>query len=221
MIILDFYGLPGSGKSTISHNFADMLRKKGYKVEEPSWKLDMQYSKLRRVLTKLFFSTLYFFYHPFMALKAIKCSGIHQCNFIQKIKYWINISYTLYYMNNVKIDYLIFDEGINQAIISLYSTSSMSNYCDCKKILISNISSMIINIYVKLSIPNVLNNLEQRIDGNSRVDSMKTKDKIIFLNKIENICENLEKKTLIIENIKSIDALVLELYQTIIIEKKR
>lgn len=36
-LLIEFVGLPGSGKSTISHEFADALRDSGREVREPVW----------------------------------------------------------------------------------------------------------------------------------------------------------------------------------------
>ena len=49
---VEFWGLPGSGKSYYSHKVADKLRKEGYKIKEPSWMLDHTYGKYHRAIKK-------------------------------------------------------------------------------------------------------------------------------------------------------------------------
>ena len=46
---IEFYGLPGSGKSTLSHIVAERLRSEGYAVEEPSYDIDHQHPLPKRV----------------------------------------------------------------------------------------------------------------------------------------------------------------------------
>ena len=48
---IDFYGLPGSGKSTISHLLADKLRGE-VDVIEPSFHIDHDYSVIERIIKK-------------------------------------------------------------------------------------------------------------------------------------------------------------------------
>lgn len=50
---VEFLGLPGSGKSTVSHAVADVLRRRGLVVDEPTWSVDHELSSRRRYFHKI------------------------------------------------------------------------------------------------------------------------------------------------------------------------
>lgn len=52
-VILDFFGVPGSGKTTKSHEIAESYRRKGKLVVEPSYDLDHCRSSWKRKISKL------------------------------------------------------------------------------------------------------------------------------------------------------------------------
>ena len=58
-IHIEFFGLPGCGKSTISHQVAERLRAKGYKVYEPTYYSDHNLKPVCRKLRKLL-ATMYY-----------------------------------------------------------------------------------------------------------------------------------------------------------------
>jgi thymidylate kinase len=51
-MLIEFLGVPGSGKSTVSHVFADMLRNHRFIVAEVTYDLDKQHRKVARLLLK-------------------------------------------------------------------------------------------------------------------------------------------------------------------------
>jgi len=51
-LLVEFIGLPGSGKSTIAHAVADLLRLRGTPVSEPTWRSDHASSPASRTLRK-------------------------------------------------------------------------------------------------------------------------------------------------------------------------
>jgi thymidylate kinase len=52
-MLIEFFGLPGSGKSTMSRMSADLLEARGLTVEEVTFELDHRRKAHRRILTKL------------------------------------------------------------------------------------------------------------------------------------------------------------------------
>lgn len=50
--LVEFIGLPGSGKSTIAHALADLLRERGESVSEPTWRNDHATRRPLRALRK-------------------------------------------------------------------------------------------------------------------------------------------------------------------------
>ena len=66
MVILEFFGMPGSGKSTVSHLLAERLRGNGYTVIEPSWLIDNKKSKVKRLCKKMLLAIIYELCNPFV-----------------------------------------------------------------------------------------------------------------------------------------------------------
>ena len=52
-MVVEFVGMPGSGKSTIAHAVAELLRAGGHEVSEPTWTIDRLPSGSDRRLSKL------------------------------------------------------------------------------------------------------------------------------------------------------------------------
>src|SRR5438034_6556976 len=48
-----FIGLPGVGKSTLSHRVAEMLQQRGWRVEQPTYSVDHEMHTWERLLLKL------------------------------------------------------------------------------------------------------------------------------------------------------------------------
>lgn len=126
--ILDYYGIPGSGKSTLSHNAAVELEKANKIVVEPSFALDHSYPKVLRKIIKfnILLSTLLFKRDLYKRIKLLveinnynPATGMYNqiSNICSKLhfifKYW------------KKVDYIVFDEGLAQASISLSINSSV------------------------------------------------------------------------------------------------
>ncbi len=63
-IIIDFFGLPGCGKSTVSHMLAEELRKQGKVVSEPSYDTDHKLSQVKRKTNKIISFSTYAVSHP-------------------------------------------------------------------------------------------------------------------------------------------------------------
>jgi predicted kinase len=51
-VVVEFIGLPGSGKSTIAHALAELLRRRGAAVSEPTWRNDHASRRSSRTLRK-------------------------------------------------------------------------------------------------------------------------------------------------------------------------
>ena len=60
-IHIEFYGLPGCGKSTISHALALYLKENNFCVEEPTYELDHCNNKIIRRIKKILQYILFYF----------------------------------------------------------------------------------------------------------------------------------------------------------------
>lgn len=170
-VFLEFYGLPGSGKSTISHIVAEELRKMGKNVEEPTYDIDHKYSgNIRKVikLLKLVRSALL---NPkeYKALCVlIKANGYTG---IEVLSQAANIVPKLWEYDHTRSDYEIFDEGLTQSAISLVnnernsSENEVSLYSLCKK-------RVVRKFYIKVSPETALLRMAGRDMHDSRIEKM-------------------------------------------------
>jgi thymidylate kinase len=186
-IVLDFYGVPGSGKTTESHIMADYLRSKNKKVKEPSYYLDHIVPLWRRKIMKLKMAvwTRLFRSKQYKEIVALVIeNGYNRTN--GQTSQIINITTKLFALNRFVglVDYLIFDEGLAQAAISLSVNSNISAGENLKQ-LISIIGNtlQIRLIKTELSIEEALRRIESRSSKDTRVEAMKTKQKKIELMK--------------------------------------
>ncbi len=215
MIILDFYGLPGCGKSSISHELAKRLRKKGFKVVEPSWTLDTKYPTWRRITKKLLLSILYSLQHPLVSIDAVKGSGCIRSGVNVAIKQWVNISYTMYYLTRKPCaDYMIMDEGIAQSVVSLFTEDGNKKVSEVYFNLRKSIKSSLVVFYIKTTKTLALERMKKRGTKLSRVDRLESNAKMRMLHRIEEICNELSNESFIVTNNSSIENVIVELMKT-------
>lgn len=193
-ITLEFFGVPGSGKSTIAHSLADLLQENGYSVQEKSYIVNGQFGDLRRIILKLRYTFIFTIFHPLFLLELF--SMIDKNVFFdlkEKIKQWVNVCFVLYnYKKKNNRQFFIADQGLIQAAISLT--------IHCKEVeiaqIIKKMSSVIempkYIIYVNIKEDKSLYRLKTRINGKSRVDKEKSEEKRIKeLKKVADMCEDI------------------------------
>ena len=119
LICLDFYGLPGSGKTVISHKIAGDLRGRGYCVEEASYRIDSKSCRLARIVVKTWYSVCLMMGHS-RVYKAIS-RKVRECGYkgLERFVQKVNLLYKFHYLLSLRSGVLVFDEGIVQSCISL------------------------------------------------------------------------------------------------------
>lgn len=205
VIHIEFYGLPGSGKSSVSHLVAKQLRSMGMVVKEPSYESDHGHSLFGRVLLKLS-KTAYYMYHNFndfnLVVKLVKKNGY--TSIFSSISQLVNIipKIGVYKSMSNNYDICIWDEGLIQSSISLSLNSGIlpsKNYYELKKI--SGHSTDVIKVYIDVELVEVLKRIENRKDGRSRVDQEKdTRSRRIILTKFLACCRDFKNNSAIINN---------------------
>lgn len=174
-IVLDFFGIPGSGKSTESHEIAERYRREGKSVIEASYRLDHEFSAVRRTTAKL----LMLLSLPFEKRKRInalaKKNGYNRSN--GKLNQAVNVASKLFAVKkyNGKTDYIIFDEGFAQAAISLSVNSKIpadENYREIRSLLDDPPEMRL--IAARLSIDEALRRIARRNTRQSRVEAIQS-----------------------------------------------
>ena len=185
-VFLEFYGLPGCGKSTISHIVADELRKYGKNVDEPTFDTDHKYCESIRKVIKLAKLVRYAFVHPqkYIVLKKLIQDNGHRG--IDVLSQTSNIAHKLWVYEHGKADYVIFDEGLTQSAISMVkdgrncSGNEQTLYDFCKGCLIKK---FYIKVTVETALERILNRdkhysrIEKILDETGRKNAMKAFEK--------------------------------------------
>lgn len=202
-IIIDFFGVPGCGKSTISHELYNDLNKKNYRVIEPTYDLDHNANTYYRKLVKGIYSIIFCMRHPYvswnMAKKVYQNDYFLFNGFFSQI---INLLYKLEIIYGTNSDYIIFDEGIFQTSISLAINTNNKDIVieNCNYIMKSTKRKVVYHhIYIDTDISIVEERLLSRQKKDSRVDAEKNKDKQKEL-LMENfkLCERLKNNNSIV-----------------------
>lgn len=196
MRIVDIFGMPGCGKSTISHEVARQLRNEGYKVLEPSWDLDQKDAAFIRKIKKLFFGIFYAMGYPKENKKLRGIIKKVQNEETSSKKMWVNFAYTLYVMKKkAKADFLIMDEGLAQAIVSLYMFSDIKDAKEYMDELLNFQGKEVTYIHCSVSPECSMKRMAERTNGCSRVERLEPLKQKEILEHIHKMCEALMDKT--------------------------
>ena len=169
-VFLEFYGLPGSGKSTLSHLFAEELRNRKNTVKEPTYYIDHNYNQYFRKTIKLLKYIRYMFCHPIRNIQLIQCVIRNGYRGVSIISQCSNIAQKLWFYDHAHSDYVVFDEGLTQSAISLSYTEKI-NIIENEKILYSLCKKRAtIKIYICISVEEAKKRLTKRNTHNSRIE---------------------------------------------------
>lgn len=192
-ICLDFYGLPGCGKSTISHLLANELRK-DFKVAEPSYEMDHGHSVTGRLIRKSFETFRLLINKPRSFFSLVRL--LKDCGFIFHRKdfyiHLLNISYKINSLNNPSAHFVIFDQGLWQSAVSLYYMKERKeDVVEAYKKLLSIVTHSVrySNMYIQVDINTAIERMDTRKAANSRVQLL---DECSRLNELSNLLALME-----------------------------
>ena len=205
MKIIEFYGPPGCGKSSVSHFTSELLRERGFSVNEPSY-IVSRLKKRKRKISKVFIAVSFVILHFSRANKIIHFIKKNTLQTKRKRRETNKLLLNLFYVLSLETkkescDFLIFDQGLIQALISLLIDS-------CGKERIETYYEMIISMF-QIKPVNIRIDVEdeivfQRIEGrkkkrdlkdiNSRADQMDYNQLIKFIKDTSHLCEEIIKK---------------------------
>lgn len=177
-IILDFYGLPGSGKTTKAHEIAERYRSQGMRVSEPSYEYDHRMGRYERKIKKTMAAVKVLVRCPKCFCRLVwiaRRNGYGLRNGI--LNQVINISTKLEAVKKYgrNCDYIVFDEGLAQAAVSLSVNSSLSSKKNLRLILNELDGEFKIMLQkTELDIAEALSRIEQRGTADTRIEKLRS-----------------------------------------------
>lgn len=180
-IIIDLFGFPGSGKTTIVKALINEMKIKGYEVQSNIYEINNKKNSFVRSIGKLsnaFSYTLKNFRFIYDLFKSLGEKPFKNIN--EGIKQWINICFVLTQLNVTDYyDFVVADQGIVQAAISLTINAKDADVNTILNKLKNQIKHRTIYIYITIDIIANLDRLEMRKNGKSRIDYEQSNNKKI------------------------------------------
>lgn len=187
-MIIEFFGFPGSGKTTVCNKFIKKLKKDDLKVVRGTFD---HFGVFRRVTYKLFYSVLCFFLSPVFYLKNLLfLSGIKNGTKIT-IADFLNVTYLYarysFFRNTDRI--VVFDQGVIQAYWSILAFTGVKLTEYDYNHLFKNIDVVVI---LELDLEQNIERLFSREDQRSRAQK-ETKNMELYFDKFLMVKEVLKE----------------------------
>ncbi len=169
-VIVEFVGLPGSGKSTLSRSVATELKDHGTEVHEPVYKRDT-YTKSRRIASKAWFAIRNLLANLKTALRTTQ--HVHRTN-QQSPSDLIRVLFNIHYVMGVTTTFqsragvTLLDQGIYQArwSVGLQSTQPITEAIETVDIPVHLTPDLV--VFVEAADATIANRLTNRTDGDTR-----------------------------------------------------
>lgn len=173
-LFVEFYGLPGSGKSTLSHIVAERLRREGHAVDEPSYMTDHQHPLPKRVKKMAVGGYWFAFHHAqYCCIRNI----VHQNGYtgMEAFVQIVNVIQKMRIYNSRKAyEIVIMDQGLIQASISLSMCGEMKakdNYEQLLCLMPNAVEAF--RVYIDVDNETAIDRMEKRKTNDSRVEKLK------------------------------------------------
>lgn len=189
----EFYGLPGCGKSTLSHIIAEEFRKNGFDVAEPTYDSAHNTNRFLRAFSKLLVSIIFFarFTSHFYILKKIVRDNQYN-DFFSLFYQMINIIPKIFIYNDKRIRLYIWDEGLVQSSISLALINDCNAQDNFRQLLDLTKKPKVIKVYLITDIDTAIYRMNKRTSNLSRVE--KEDDPVrkrVLLTRFEECCQKI------------------------------
>lgn len=195
-VFLEFYGLPGSGKSEVSHLVAEYLRQMGKTVSEPSYEADHVFEKGKRKLWKLCGLFRLIVFHPLLYWNLVRQIAEAGCKGRDFSQLAVNIGYKLWAYEHPRTEYVLFDEGLIQSAVSMtvYGERDMRKM----RVLIEPINNKRVTMFFICAEPQtVLQRLRGRDKHDSRVEKLESdSSRLELLNRFQKQCEIIDYESM-------------------------
>ena len=173
-LFVEFYGLPGSGKSTLSHLVAERLRREGHVVDEPSYETDHQHPLPKRVKKMAVGGYWFVFHHvQFCHVKNIVRQNGYRG--MEAFKQIVNVIQKMRIYNSRKTsEIVIMDQGLIQAAISLSMYGEMKAKVNYEQLLCLMPNAVeALGVYIDVDDETAIDRMRKRKTNDSRVEKLK------------------------------------------------
>ena len=186
-VIVEFFGLPGIGKSTVSHELASLLSSKKIEVVEETRNIDVKKKPFYRQSIKILFAIKNIISNPSVRFRLIvEQLGVDQKNIKSKIKLIVNYLYICQIYENCesKNGVKIIDQGLLQAAWSLLVEKGDDRDIEnIKSHLKEDIKKIKKNSYIIINLEAderlIVERINKRINGKSRMDTLTNEKELI------------------------------------------
>jgi thymidylate kinase len=173
-MLVEFLGVPGSGKSTISHILADTLRARRIMVAEVTYDLDKRHRRFPRLLLKSLQLSRFSFNRPSEALWGCRCIASTKqktlLDFAKALFNWLFIASVIDSQRESVI--IVLDQGVAQALWSVGYAAQRETWTDLLSREPGSAATMPdMVVHVRASVQSVGDRLRARAQRVSRLDS--------------------------------------------------
>jgi hypothetical protein len=171
--VIEFIGLAGAGKSTLSHRVAAILQRRGWRVEQPTYAVDHEMRAWERRLWKVRLVTAEAILHPASAVRSARAIlATRQASAADFIRLTINWLFMCSLLRNTdgRPGVHIFDEGLLNALWSIGFSAGSAGTGAILGELARQRSTPVVVALVEADIAAVRERLELRKNGQSRLE---------------------------------------------------
>jgi len=170
--VIEFIGLPGVGKSTLSHRVAEILGQRGWRVDQPTYAVDHEMRYWERLLLKLMRVSAEVIFHPAHALRSVRAilatRQASAADFIGVTVNWLFVS-SLLRKSDRRPGVHIFDEGLFNVLWSIGFSASSPRTAPLLKELAREGSTAVVAL-IEADVAAIRERLDLRKHGQSRLE---------------------------------------------------
>ena len=170
---IEFIGLPGVGKSTLSHRVATILQRKGWRVAQPSYSADHEMRAWERHLLKGWLVSTEALLHPIRTARSVRAIRATRqsdaSDFIRVTVNWLFMSSLLRRAEHQEGVH-IFDEGLLNALWSISFSAGSAPRAAMLETLARQRSTPVVVAVMEADIPAIKERLAHRANGDSRLE---------------------------------------------------
>jgi len=172
-VVVDFVGLPGVGKSTLSHRVAEIMRRRGFRVEEPTYVADHRMRPWQRYLLKVLVVPAEVVLHPATAARSVRAIlRTRQTSTGDLIGVTVNWFFMCSRLRRTRrrAGVHLFDEGLLHALWSIGFRARADETPRILQELASQHPGGGVAALIEADVPTVKERVARRANGDSRLD---------------------------------------------------